>query len=431
MRNKVNDLSAQLDLIKKRGGNKQCFDCGEKGTTYAVMNFGTFVCSRCAGLLRELNYKVKGTGVSIFTEKEISALEAMGNDNAKKIWMAKFREDRNRLPNSKNSDEIKKHLVEKYNEKRYYKKEKKSKNKKKEKEKEESSSEEEKESDDEKDSSENSEEDESEKKKADKKHEERSNYNKKEENNNSKKNIPKIDIKHPSDTRNMHKGKDNSKKNNDITDQFEFIDDSKPNTNINTTNNKKQDEIWNIWDNQPKNLTTTTNTISNNQPNVVFDFTNLSAPKQQEPNPNIPYDNPLPPNNDPNQPKTMNINDLTNALNNLNTNAMKGSNYPNTNPYMSMGNGMTMSNMGMPAMNNGMGNGMGQMNPLMMGLANMTPQQQQQMMMYMYQMMNNQMNFGSNNPNPNPNYVPNPYSFTPSNNPPSSMNNNNNNSFNF
>ena len=65
------DYSKKLEEIKKQGPNKTCFDCWEKGTTYVVMDFGTFVCSRCAGILRELNYKVKGTGVTIFNQKDI------------------------------------------------------------------------------------------------------------------------------------------------------------------------------------------------------------------------------------------------------------------------------------------------------------------------------------------------------------------------
>jgi hypothetical protein len=44
------------------------------------MNFGTFVCSRCSGIHRELNHKVKGIGVSNFTETELNTLNKFGND---------------------------------------------------------------------------------------------------------------------------------------------------------------------------------------------------------------------------------------------------------------------------------------------------------------------------------------------------------------
>ncbi len=45
------------------------------------MDFGTFVCSNCAGILRELSYKIKGTGVIIFSEKDINFIGQNGNVN--------------------------------------------------------------------------------------------------------------------------------------------------------------------------------------------------------------------------------------------------------------------------------------------------------------------------------------------------------------
>uniref|UniRef100_A0A182VT14 Arf-GAP domain-containing protein n=1 Tax=Anopheles minimus TaxID=112268 RepID=A0A182VT14_9DIPT len=34
------------------GGNKECFDCGQKGPTYINMTIGSFVCTSCSGILR-------------------------------------------------------------------------------------------------------------------------------------------------------------------------------------------------------------------------------------------------------------------------------------------------------------------------------------------------------------------------------------------
>ena len=121
----VKELSQKLDKIKKREENKKCFDCGEKGTTYVCINFGTFICSRCAGILRELNYKVKGTGVSIFNQKEIDILDNMGNEKAAKIWLAKYKEGKDKSPGLKDDDSLRKFIKDKYEEKRWYKKPKK------------------------------------------------------------------------------------------------------------------------------------------------------------------------------------------------------------------------------------------------------------------------------------------------------------------
>ena len=121
----VKEISMKLDKIKKREENKKCFDCGEKGTTYVCIDFGTFICSRCAGILRELNFKVKGTGVYIFNQKEIDLLEKNGNEVAYQIWMAKYKEGKDKKPNNKNDDELREFLKKKYKEKKWMKKSKK------------------------------------------------------------------------------------------------------------------------------------------------------------------------------------------------------------------------------------------------------------------------------------------------------------------
>jgi len=51
-----------------------------KGTTYIVINLGTFVCATCAGMIRELNFSVKGIGISNFKENEINFIKEMGNE---------------------------------------------------------------------------------------------------------------------------------------------------------------------------------------------------------------------------------------------------------------------------------------------------------------------------------------------------------------
>ena len=51
-----------------------------QGTTYAVMDFGVFVCSTCSGVHRELSHKVKGVGMSNFSDKELELLQKNGNE---------------------------------------------------------------------------------------------------------------------------------------------------------------------------------------------------------------------------------------------------------------------------------------------------------------------------------------------------------------
>ena len=65
---KTEDPNKTIETIRKKGGNKQCFDCDEMGTTFLVVNLGVFVCTSCSGLHREIHHKVKAFGVSNFTE---------------------------------------------------------------------------------------------------------------------------------------------------------------------------------------------------------------------------------------------------------------------------------------------------------------------------------------------------------------------------
>jgi hypothetical protein len=84
------DYSTDIFHIHSTYPNNICFDCGITGTTYFVINTGTFVCSKCAGVLRELHFKVKGLSVSHFNIKDKAIAELCGNDKAYHIFMGKF-----------------------------------------------------------------------------------------------------------------------------------------------------------------------------------------------------------------------------------------------------------------------------------------------------------------------------------------------------
>ena len=108
------DFTKKLQQFKKKGDNMKCFECNQKGTTYICTTFGTFVCSDCAGILSNLNYKVKGLGVATFNKNEYEFITKNGNDVAKRKWMAKFDEKKNKYPKQKNYEEIRKNIINKY-----------------------------------------------------------------------------------------------------------------------------------------------------------------------------------------------------------------------------------------------------------------------------------------------------------------------------
>ena len=434
MKTSKTDLTARLEQIKKRNPNKTCFDCGEKGTTYAAMNFGTFVCSRCAGLLRELNFKVKGTGVSIFTEKEIDLLDTVGNENASKIWLAKWDDERDKMPNPKDSDEVKRHLIDKYKDKRYYKKGKKKKEdeeeekkEKKKKKKEESSDSEERDSEKEKkkknkkkkkkeessesssSGSESSEESDSEeeKKKKKKKNKKKKEESSTDEDNNTKNNekgLHKISIKKPSEvpktggyTNPQPITNNNTAPDNNALGEFEFVDEtpSKPQPQ---SNPPQSNDPWSsIWG--PTSTQTPQTSTQNVNQFPSFDFT-------QQPQPQI---QPQAPPQPTQQDKLRQLEDSLNALN-----------IQQSNPRPMMPNQMNRMMMG------------NQMNPMMMPNQMMTPQQQQMMMyMMMQKMMQNPNAMGMNPMMGNPMMMQNQMG---TQRPPMQQNNpqsGNNNPFNF
>jgi len=88
-----------------------------------VTNLGIFVCSRCAGLHRELNHKVKGIIASVFNDKETEFLRKWGNENARKVWLHSFKKSKYGEPNSKDSQKLKEFMKTVYEQKRFYKKE--------------------------------------------------------------------------------------------------------------------------------------------------------------------------------------------------------------------------------------------------------------------------------------------------------------------
>ena len=110
------DYSSEIKSLQLRIDNSECIECNRKGTTYFVPSIGTFICSRCAGILRELNIKVKGISVCHFDEKEYRIATLIGNTQAKKIYMYKCNRSKY---DTENDNMLKKFLRDKYIKKMY------------------------------------------------------------------------------------------------------------------------------------------------------------------------------------------------------------------------------------------------------------------------------------------------------------------------
>lgn len=98
------------------GGNKECFDCGQKGPTYINMTIGSFVCTTCSGILRGLTppHRVKSISMATFTQEEIDFVRQNGNDTCHRTWLGLW--DPKRAIKQEHRD----FMIDKYERKRYY-----------------------------------------------------------------------------------------------------------------------------------------------------------------------------------------------------------------------------------------------------------------------------------------------------------------------
>ncbi|XP_039279482.1 arf-GAP domain and FG repeat-containing protein 1 isoform X2 [Nilaparvata lugens] len=99
-------------------GNKQCFDCHQRGPTYVNVTIGSFVCTTCSGLLRGLTppHRVKSISMAKFTPEEIDLIKKQGNEYCRKVWLGLCDNE----PPTKDEQQIKDFMISKYEQKRYH-----------------------------------------------------------------------------------------------------------------------------------------------------------------------------------------------------------------------------------------------------------------------------------------------------------------------
>ncbi|XP_042184492.1 arf-GAP domain and FG repeat-containing protein 1 isoform X2 [Oncorhynchus tshawytscha] len=102
--------------------NRKCFDCDQRGPTYANMTVGSFVCTTCSGILRGLNppHRVKSISMTTFTQPEIEFLQKHTNEVCKHIWLGLYNDRTLVVPDFHEPQKVKEFLQEKYEKKRWY-----------------------------------------------------------------------------------------------------------------------------------------------------------------------------------------------------------------------------------------------------------------------------------------------------------------------
>ena len=84
-----------------------------------MLDFGTFVCNTCSGIHRELTHKVKGMGMSNFTDKDVDQIKKWGNAAAKKYWLAGYNKTLYPIPDRRDVVKMKEFMKMKYVQKRF------------------------------------------------------------------------------------------------------------------------------------------------------------------------------------------------------------------------------------------------------------------------------------------------------------------------
>ncbi|KAK6162135.1 hypothetical protein DH2020_001976 [Rehmannia glutinosa] len=69
--------------LLKQTENRRCINCNSLGPQYVCTTFWTFVCTNCSGVHREFTHRVKSVSMAKFSEEEITALQAGGNEDSR------------------------------------------------------------------------------------------------------------------------------------------------------------------------------------------------------------------------------------------------------------------------------------------------------------------------------------------------------------
>lgn len=103
----------ELKKLSKLDFNKTCCECPERMPGYVNLSHKTFVCTKCAGVLRDLQFKIKGISMSKFTQEDLNGMASGGNAAHNAVYLAKW-SSRDPLPTGQDLGRIKDHIRAKY-----------------------------------------------------------------------------------------------------------------------------------------------------------------------------------------------------------------------------------------------------------------------------------------------------------------------------
>eukprot|EP00164_Ancoracysta_twista_P006673 GFYU01009330.1.p1 GENE.GFYU01009330.1~~GFYU01009330.1.p1 ORF type:complete len:219 (-),score=32.26 GFYU01009330.1:341-997(-) len=110
----------KVKALLREGSNSSCFSCRAKYPTYVVTDVAVFVCSNCAGILREFAFRVKNVTMSTFTESELEKLAAGGNANGMFTWLGKWSSESFPKPGPGDTEGVRAFIVKIFLDKYWY-----------------------------------------------------------------------------------------------------------------------------------------------------------------------------------------------------------------------------------------------------------------------------------------------------------------------
>lgn len=109
------------EIQNSNADNKKCLDCEQRGPTYINITIGSFICTKCSGMLRGINppHRIKSISMSSFTPEEVEMMRVRGNTWCSQVWLGTYNKATKPI-DFKDEEKIRDFIIEKYEKKRYY-----------------------------------------------------------------------------------------------------------------------------------------------------------------------------------------------------------------------------------------------------------------------------------------------------------------------